>query len=621
MLSRICIAFVLYSLCRLIFLLFNPELFSFGFTDLVSAFYYGFLYDSSAIIYTNGLFIVLHLIPIKQRGKHWYQLFLKVYFLIVNTIAILINLADAQYFKFSGKRSGIEVLALKGDFVPLLGTYLADFWFVPFMVAMLFWIMLFFYNKTMFVFQNNKVRSSRFIAFETLVMILVFGISLIGARGGLQLVPISSFDAARQTRAELVPLVINTPFQLIISSQQTRLKEQHYVSDDIAKKYFNPIVSSQANIDNSKPNIVLIIVESLGKEYVGYYNQGKGYTPFLDSLMKQSRVYQHAYANGKRSIEGIPSSIISLPSLMDNDYISSVYQSNAIYSTGYYLQKMGYQSGFYHGGKNGTMSFDNMIAISQAGKYFGLNEYTNKNDFDGKWGIYDKPYLQYFAKQCSEAKQPFYQTVFTLSNHHPYSLPPNENEKYQVGTLPIHKTVAYTDESLKQFFLTASKQSWFNNTIFIITADHSAENTQAYYQSSQGKYEIPFIVFDARVKKNIDKLPDTLATVQQLSIMPMILQIACYKQLYFSFGSYSTGEYFAVQRQDGYYQFIQYPYVYHFDGSNGLGLFNLSNDSLMNKNLLTSNSYKSIISHMDTLAKSFIQQYNNALIKNTMRSD
>jgi len=211
--------------------------------------------------------------------------------------------------------------------------------------------------------------------------------------------------------------------------------------------------------------------------------------------MKHSWVYHHAYANGKRSIEGVPSSIMALPSLMDNDYISSVYQSNTLFSTAYYLQKWGYQSGFYHGGKNGTMSFDNMVAISQAGTYFGLNEYPNKNDFDGKWGIYDKPYLQYFAQQCREAKQPFYQTIFTLSSHHPYSLPPNEMGKYPEGTLPIHKTVGYTDDALKDFFITASKQEWFKNTVFIITADHSAENEKAYYQSPQGKYEIPLIVF------------------------------------------------------------------------------------------------------------------------------
>lgn len=619
LLSRLCIAFVLYSLCRLLFLLFNPSLFSFGLVDLSKAFCYGFLYDSSAIIYTNGIFILMHLIPLNQRGYGWYQSFLKLYFLIVNATGVLINLADTQYFKFSGKRSGIEVLALKDDFIPMLGSYIADFWFVPFLVAILLWFMLFFYNKTNFIQAKEIKRNGKLIVVEMAIMILGFGISLMGARGGVQLVPISSFDAARQTRAELVPLVINTPFQLIISSQQGRLKEQHYFSDELAKKYFNPIVNPKSGNDATKPNIVLIIVESLGKEYIGYYNKGKGYTPFLDSLMKHSWVYQHAYANGKRSIEGVPSSIMALPSLMDNDYISSVYQSNTLFSTAYYLQKLGYQSGFYHGGKNGTMSFDNMVAISQAGKYFGLNEYPDKADFDGKWGIYDKPYLQYFAKQCKEAKEPFFHTIFTLSNHHPYSLPPNEMARYAEGTLPIHKTVGYTDAALKEFFITASQQTWFKNTVFIITADHSAENEKPYYQSPQGKYEIPLIVFDAKLTKGLQLLPDTNTTMQQLSIMPMILDLAGTKDAYFSFGSYATSEHFAMQRQDGYYQCIQYPYVYHFDGSNGLAFFDLSKDSLMNDNQLKNPQLKERVFHMDTLTKSFIQQYNGALIRNTMK--
>lgn len=619
LLSRISIAFVLYSLCRLLFLLFNPSLFSFGFADLSSAFTYGFLYDGSAIIYTNGIFILMHLIPLKQRESMWYQIFLKLYFIIVNTVAILINLADTQYFKYSGKRSGIEVFALKDDFIPMFGSYISDFWFVPFLVAIFVWIMLFFYNKTNFNQAKVFNRNGKFITLELVVMVLGFGLSLIGARGGLQLVPISSFDAARQTRAELAPLVINTPFQLIVSSQQGRLKDQHYFSDEVAIKYFNPIVIPKTGNDSTKPNIILIIVESLGKEYIGYYNNGKGYTPFLDSLMENSRVYRHAYANGKRSIEGVPSSIMALPSLMDNDYISSVYQSNTLFSTAYYLQKLGYQSGFYHGGKNGTMSFDNMVAIGQAGKYSGLNEYPDKKDFDGKWGIYDKPYLQYFAEQCTETKQPFYKTVFTLSNHHPYSLPTNEIGKYAEGTLPIHKTVGYTDDALRDFFSTACKQSWFKNTVFIITADHSAENEKAYYQSPQGKYEIPLIVFDARLKKGLEALPDSMATMQQLNIMPMILNLAGTKDAYFSFGSYDNGEHFAMQRQDGYFQCIQYPYVYHFDGSNGLGFFDLSKDSLMNINQLKNPQCKKSVHHLDTLAKSFIQQYNAALIHNAMK--
>ncbi|MDP1727115.1 MAG: LTA synthase family protein [Bacteroidota bacterium] len=619
LIQRLLLALFLAFLCRLFFLIFNPVFFSFGFLVLVQAFLYGFIYDFSALIYLNALFILLHLLPLALQNKKGFQQILMGLFLISNGTAILLNLIDTGYFAFSGKRSGMDLFKMGDELQGLKTAYLIDFWYLYVILFLLLGLMVCLYLLTYKKSTSMQVGSAKPFWFKyILVWILTAGISFIGARGSFGLLPLNTFDAARQTRPELVPLVVNTPFNMIISTQQSGLQNVSYFSGEAAKKLFSPVqqVNDSQKVIATPPNIVLIIVESLGKEYVGYFNK-QGYTPFLDSLMKFSTVYSHAYSSGKKSVEGIPAILASMPSWLNTPYLSSYYQSNALNSTGAYLNEMGYQTSFYHGGRNGTMSFDNFIAISKGGAYFGLNQYEDEADFDGKWGIYDEPYLKYFARELNKKPTPFFSTVFTLSSHHPYSLPGKYKNKFIKGSLPIHNTIEYTDFALQQFFEMAKKESWFKNTVFIITADHSSENQESFYQSPQGKYLIPLFVYKGgqTTHHEIEK------TVSQLDIMPIILSEAHYDKPFFSFGTYlnpadKENKGGAMQFQDQYYQLVQWPYVYQFDGRKEMGFFNIETDSFMNQNLLNNHKYNLQKLNMDSLLKSMIQQYNQALINN-----
>ncbi len=619
LIQRLLIAVLLAFSCRIIFLIFNPVFFSFGFLVLVQAFLYGFIYDFSALVYLNALFILLNLLPLALQNKRWFQKILMGLFVMSNGTAILLNLIDTGYFAFSGKRSGLDLFKMSDELQGLKTAYLIDFWYLYVILFLLLGFMIRLYYSTYQKSLSMQVGSTKpgWLKY-ILVWILIAGICFIGARGGFGLLPLNTFDAARQTRPELVPLVVNTPFNMIISTQQSGLQNSSYFSDEAAKKLFNPVqqINDSQKTILSQPNIVLIIVESLGKEYVGYFNK-QGYTPFIDSLMKFSTVYTHAYSNGKKSVEGIPAILASMPSWLNTPYLSSYYQSNTLKSTGAYLEAMGYQTSFYHGGRNGTMSFDNFIAISKGGAYFGLNQYEDEGDFDGKWGIYDEPYLKYFARELSRKPTPFFSTVFTLSSHHPYSLPEMYKGKFTKGNLPIHHTIEYADFALQQFFEMAKKETWYKNTVFIITADHSSENQEPFYQSPQGKYLIPLFVYKGgqNIHSEIEK------TVSQLDIMPIILSEAHYDKPFFSFGTYLNpadheNKGGALQYQDQYYQLVQWPYVYQFDGRKELGFFNLERDSLMNQNLLKNYKFNIEKLKMDSLLKSMVQQYNDALINN-----
>jgi phosphoglycerol transferase MdoB-like AlkP superfamily enzyme len=600
------LAYLLFTVTRLIFLFFQWSAFSNADTfQLLKACALGLWFDTSAIMYTFGLFIILHLLPLNIRNHRNYQLLLKILFLFGCTITTLLNLVDVGYFSFSGKRSGFELIKMQSaqNASPLV--YVFDFWYLALLLLLLIGLSWKFYPRLKVVSFTQKLKPT---LLEILVMLVIGTLSFVGARGSVGLKPLNTMDAANIVGPTLTPLAVNTPFQMLLSIGQIGVEEKTYYTPDELNAFRLTQWKTNDTVPNQGKNVVLIIVESLGKEYVGGYNDGKGYTPFIDSLMQHSQVFTHAYANGKRSIEGIPAIISSLPSWMQGDYINSFYQTNTLHSLGYYLTQQGYDCSFYHGGKNGTMSFDRFVAQTQAGNYYGLNEYPNKQDFDGNWGIPDEPYLQYVASELTQKKLPFFATVFTLSSHHPYKLPKGYETKFTGGTLPIHATIQYADYALMRFFETAKQQPWYANTLFIITADHSSENTLPYYQTISGKYEIPLLIFNPKQlsKQTIE------TTIDQLQLTPLVLnQVGKANASFFSFANN-----YAIQYDGGLYQLIQYPFVLQFDGEKSIGWYDLKEDSLMKNNLINKETAQEKRNELERNLKAIIQDYNSRLIHN-----
>lgn len=321
------------------------------------------------------------------------------------------------------------------------------------------------------------------------------------------------------------------------------------------------------------------------------------------------------YANGKRSIEGIPAILASLPTLMNFDYITSIYSGNKINSISGLLKEKGYSSAFYHGGTNGTMSFDAFVKIAGFEKYYGRTEYNNENDFDGKWGIFDEEFFQFAAENINQTQQPFFATIFSLSSHHPYSIPEKYKNKFCKGNLEIHESIMYADYALKQFFKTASAMPWFKNTLFVFTADHTSETYYPQYQTNAGNYAIPIIFY--KPGSNLTGIQTDIA--QQTDIMPTILNYLNFEKNFIAFGTNlldTTSYHFSISYLNGIYQLIKDNYVLQFDGNKSTALYNLKTDSLLHDNLI--NSEETIKTELENFTKAIIQQYNSRLINNEL---
>ncbi len=314
------------------------------------------------------------------------------------------------------------------------------------------------------------------------------------------------------------------------------VQEKHFMAQEEADRLW-PVIHhyGDTSVAATKPNVVVVILESFSAAYSGRLNgTGQGYMPFLDSLMGQSLWCEHAYANGRRSIDGIPAVLASLPKMMAEAFIESPYAQQPISALPGLLGKEGYSSAFFHGGHNGTMGFDAFAKAAGFQRYVGRDQYPDEADDDGVWGIRDRPFLQFFAQELNKQQQPFLGCLFTLSSHHPYKLPEADAKHFAGGNLPIMPTLRYADDALRQFFATAQTMPWYRNTLFVITADHTADLLRNGETSGAAfDHWIPLLYFMPAAIR-----PEQHSRVtQQIDILPTVLDLVDYPKPFFAFGS------------------------------------------------------------------------------------
>ena len=613
---------VIYLIFRSCFVLLHldkfQELSLMGFLKLS---FYGIRFDLSTIITINSLYIIGLLIPIDH--KNWADRWLNHLFIITNSLLFLFEISDWAYFSFSLKRATLDVLNMvgrKGDFINQLPHFLHDFWYVPLIAVLLIFI---------FKYGNKKILQATPIVvypkwnikrlfWDVGRLTIVGGICLIVMRGGLQYIPIGNGNALQVTESRYVPIVLNSPFS-IMHSYSGKLEDLNFFSPEELKQKINPIQHFSDRKFKAK-NVVVIILESFSKEFTSLGGRTSR-TPFLDSLMQHALVFSQAYANGLHSAEGIPAVLSGIPTLMDEPITTSAYGTNRTNSLASLLREKGYETSFFHGGSNGTMSFD--VYASGAGfqHYFGRNEYPNSTDYDGSWGIWDEPYLQYFNQSLSKMKPPFLASVFTLSSHDPFKVPDTYEGKFPKGNLPIEQCIGYTDFALKRFFQEAAKQAWFNNTIFILTADHCTPTSKDFFYAAEnmGRYAIPIMFFapgDSSMKgvnKNL---------MQQIDILPSVLDYLGYDQPFFAFGKsvFQTQQpRFLLNELSNAYQYYENEYLLTTAQQEPVGLFHFSKDSLCKNNLLQQN--KILKNEMLLHFQAYLQAYRHSLIHNAMTVD
>jgi len=546
--KRLAFSFILFFFYRVMFYFFNLGYFeNIAFSKILLAFLYGLRFDLATVAITNAVFIILSIIPMRFN---WYKKLLKFVFVILNTVFLTAVVVDIEFFTFLGKKMTFDFFEMGGDIKAQLPQIIKNYWYFSLMVLLNIILLIKFYPKN----KKEFFTSRKLNLLKTIPIGFIFlAITAISIRGGIQLRSLSPKSAFVFEEHELGNLVLNAAYTMTRSIGNKGLEKIKYFKSDLEAK--NVILSSRnfnADFESGlkDQNVVIIIVESLSKEYIE-----KGYTPFIKELEKSSLSYDYAYANGRRSIEVLPSIMASFPSVIGKPIYQSQYQSNKFYALPEILKNNGYTTSFFHGGKKGTMDFDTYCSSIGFERYYALEDYPNQDHFDGQWGIFDHHYLNYFANNLENQKRPFFSTIFTLSSHQPYSIPKEFQNIFKKGKLEIHESIGYIDESLRQFFISNKDKTWFKNTLFVITADHTQklENNT----STLSRYHVPLMFFHPSLHLNEIK---TREIAQHTDIMPSIfdfLNIKTKSKLLFGSSvfsnesgrifNYTSGSYFYVK--------------------------------------------------------------------------
>lgn len=626
---RLSLVFALYTITRFLFYVLNPSLFAdmeAGY--LATLMYRGLRFDASAIAYTNSLVILMHILPFRFRYNRGYQKVVSIVFYIVNTIAITLNMIDVVYYRFTMKRTSTGVFQeFENENPANFISFLWDYWYITLIVIALVLLMVGVYKKIRVDRSYMKLRNYIYYPLG-LILMAIIGYYTVGAmRGGYTAGtrPITLSNAAEFVRKpEHRSIVLNTPFSIIRTIGKTRLERKEYFDkaelNDIFYAHHQLKADSTTRFNQFEGrNVVLIIWESFSKEWVGSLNKDiegyAGYTPFIDSLVNHSYVFTRGYANGRKSIDVLPSIFAGIPS-SETPFVLSHYSGNKINSLASVLKNKNYYSAFYHGAPNGSMGFSAFMQQAGFDSYVGMTEYGNKSDFDGHWGIWDEPFLQYMAQEIGQLKEPFLASVFTLSSHHPYKIPAEYEGVFPEGHIPIHQGVGYSDNALRNFFTIASQQDWYDNTLFVITADHAVDGHLAEYKTAQGAFSIP-VMFYAPGTNLVGRNDTTV--VQQTDLMPTVLSMLGVEEEFVAFGNNmfdAASPHFAFNFYNGAHQLIEGQWMLQYMNDKTIALYNLVEDRWMKNNVL--DKHPNVQNAMERRIKALIQQYNNRLIDNEL---
>ena len=618
------LAYAVYFLARIIYLTIN---YSYFYQDLTLVHLFellgaGLVFDTSAILVTNIPYIVLMLLPWHGKERPAYQQFCRWVFVIVNSLALAINLIDVCYFRFTMRRTTTTVFsefANEQNLGSIFFTETLNHLYLVFLFAFVAWGL---YRLARYsTLRHDSLRWWHYDVAMLLSLAFVAPFVVAGIRGGFATAvrPITISNANQYVNRPIeAALVLNTPFSLYRTiGKDVFSVPDYFASEQELEAYYSPVHRPASGIMDKK-NVVVLIVESFGREYIGALNpclddsQYKGYTPCIDSLIARSITFSHTYCNGRKSIDGMPSILSSIPMFIEPFFLTPA-SMNHVSGLASILGGEGYQTAFFHGAQRGSMGFQAFARSTGFKDYYGREDFSRdkrfggEQEFDGTWAIWDEPFLQYYCAKMSEMKEPFMTAVFTASSHHPYVVPEKYRERFPEEGIEIHKCIRYTDMALGEFFRSASRQPWFKNTIFVLTSDHTNLSDHDYYQTDLGGFCSPIIIYEPGITDLQPAVQDKIA--QQIDILPTVLGMLHYPKPYFAFGidvlNTPAEDTWAVNYLNGIYQYVKHGHVLQFDGQRTRAVYALT-DSLMKHNLVGNCPDQESMEHE---LKAIIQQY------------
>ena len=543
------------------------------------------------------------------------------FFALLNSFALILNLADIFYFRFHFQRANIDLL------------YVLDHPLNRLMQQHFFTLLMFFLGIAGIIYLMFRMHIKLFRAFIrgndckliSLILFIILVSSLLFKNTFTRfLVPTYPMV---QLQSNQLPFVQNSFHTFLYSyfRKGEAALQQNYMSEAEADSVMP--IRKKLNIDSTqagKKNIVLFIMESVPYDFFDSSSAYKVSMPFFDSLLQKSTFFNNAFCYAHESNKGIIAILAGIPTLSDIPLYHSSHINMPVTHIGSALKKLNYQSFFCIGDE-----YDN-FGFAKCANWLGFDKYYSMEDIPGyknlpahSMGLQDEPVLEFFNQKINQQQQPFFAVQYNISTHFPYDIPANFAKQCPATYTAPMKAMQYYDYSLQQFFNAAKTEAWFANTTFIFCSDHwlFPQGKLAPY-TAVSAYRIPIIIYEPSVnKKNtVTKL------ASQFDIAATVLATAGYSDSIISYGnnlldSSSFNNCTFSRSGSTLYQVADSSYILGFNTviNKAEFLYNYKKDIHLTENILADKNASLIVNKLLIRIKAFLQkanaQYNSNAFK------
>ena len=558
-----------FTLMRLVLLLvYHDDFRSLGIAQILESFAVGLRFDVSMVAMVVGIPLLLLLMLPFRWAHHVYWQRLWGWFIFITLLLMLFMMAgDAIYFGAVHRHVGAEIGTISSDMGSMVMLAFSQYSGALFLFALAAVAGAFFWRKL-----THHIPAAPSRVWLRLISILV-GLLLLAilGRGGISGKPISVGEAFFSNSLPQGYLALNGAFAIaralndsapppkVFMPQAEAVERTHQFIAGKGAPYYDPnfplyqraAVSTFArNVPalplpnpppkgeganatlrvNKKPNVVVLMLESWGAIHVDAMRKQMnlpplGVTPNFDKLAQQGRLYTHFYANGQRSIQGAEAVLAGLPTLPGMPFLGEGLEQNQQSFLGELAQKQGYETLFLQSSDRGSLRFDAIAARAGFATYLAnedIPELHAHKKAASTWGTWDHNTFQEANKRFAAAHKPFLGYVFTSTSHIPWLIPDDRWKKYNGGK-DVDKAlnaIYYADWALGEFIASAKQAGYYDNTIFILLADHTNEFVENV-DNAPNLFHIPLLIVGPGVKPGIDERIGS-----QFDIMPTIMDLA-----------------------------------------------------------------------------------------------
>ncbi len=479
-----------FALFRIFFVIrYHGQYSGVPFGDILTAFFYGARFDTVIIgYYLAPFFLIGHIPYIGIEFSKIMRITVQVLMLILLIVYTGAMIGNLEFFE--EYNSHLDYTSIEYSDTPDLIVYTIwnEYPVIPYLFLMFLVVGSFGYLQHR-LFKKLQYKKTHYIN-RSVTFLILAGLLFLGVRGRTGTASInwgvgftSQYNIANQTAVNPIFNFIRDVYDHEKRPQYISDKEAIEVTKEIIMPNEEPIVKEypffrefKTDEPQKKMNVVLILLESFSAEFVGCLGSDLGLTPNFDKLSEDGVLFTNFYSNGQRSARAFNTSYCSYPVLTGKSLIKQVQAQQKIPSISQMLKDSGYSTHFIYGG---DIEFDNMrgFLVSK-----GVDNFVGQTDFDpdtfiNKWGAPDHVVFERTIEEIDKlpADKPFFLSVFSTTNHPPYTIPDVDFGKVETGgeLNGNYNTFKYMDYALGQFFDKIKGKPYFNNTLFIVTGDHS----------------------------------------------------------------------------------------------------------------------------------------------------